>query len=98
MGLFLVGKPLSSGRTEVGWVVFVKLIVNPAAAWVLAIWLQLDVELTRGAVLLSALPTGALLFVIAQRYGVYEQRSSTIILVSTVLSVFTVSGLLAAYV
>ena len=64
----------------------------------LAIWLQLDVELTRGVVLLSALPTGALVFVIAQRYGVYEQRSSAIILVSTILSVFTVSGLLAAYV
>ncbi len=97
MGLFLVGKPLSAGRVEVGWVVFVKLAVNPAVAWALALWLQLDAELTRGAVLLSALPTGALAFVVAQRYGVYEQRSSAIILISTVVSVVTVSALLALF-
>ena len=98
MGLFLVGRPLSTGRAEVGWAVFLKLIINPAAAWGLAVWLQLDPELTRGAVLLSALPTGALAFVVAQRYGVYEQRSSAIILISTVLSVITVSVLLAIFV
>ncbi len=98
MGLFLVDRPMSAGRAEVGWVVFLKLVVNPAAAWGLAIWFGLGPELTRGAVLLSALPTGALVFVVAERYGVYEQRSSAIIMISTVLSVVTVSGLLAFFV
>ncbi len=97
MGMFLVGKPLSAGRAEVAWVVALKLIVNPAVAWLLAVWLGLSPELTRGAVLLSALPTGALVFVVAQRYGVYEQRSSAVILISTIISVVTVSALLASF-
>ena len=58
---------------------------------------ELDAEFTRGAVLMAALPTGALSFVIAQKYGIFTQRSSAAILVSTVLSVVTVSGLLAFF-
>ena len=47
------------------------------------------------AVLLAALPAGTLVFVIAQRYGVYAERISAAILASTVLSVITVSVLIA---
>ncbi|HEY9348806.1 MAG TPA: AEC family transporter [Inquilinus sp.] len=43
------------------------------------------------------MPTGALTFVVAQRYGVYVERSSAVILVSTVVSVLTLSLLLAIY-
>lgn len=98
MGLFLVGKPLRAGLGEVSWVVFLKLAVNPLVTWLLARFVfDLDAEYARGAVLLSALPTGALVFVVAQRYDVYVQRSSAIILISTVVSVATVSILLSAY-
>ena len=45
------------------------------------------------AVILAALPTGVTVFVIAQRYGIYVQRSSALILVSTVLSLVTLSAL-----
>ena len=98
MGLFLVGKPLRTGLGEVGWVVFLKLAVNPLLVWLLARFVfDLDAEYTRGAVLLSALPTGALVFVVAQRYDVYVQRSSAIILISTLVSVVTVSALLFVF-
>ncbi len=96
MGLFLVGKPLSAGATEVGWMVAAKLLVQPLVTWWLAVSVfDLNFEMTRGVVLMAALPTGALSFVIAQKYGIFVQRSSAAILVSTVLSVVTVSALLA---
>ena len=47
------------------------------------------------AVLLAALPTGALVFVTAQANGVYVQRASAGIVMSTVFSVVTLSALLA---
>ena len=95
MGLFLVGKPLRHGLGEVVWVSLVKLIVMPAVTW----WLAFDVFVldpfwARSAVLLAALPTGALVFVVAQRYEVYTQRAISAILINTVLSVITLSILL----
>ncbi|MBT5570816.1 MAG: AEC family transporter [Alphaproteobacteria bacterium] len=96
MGLFLVGKPISTGLGEVSWLVIAKLALHPLITWVLAVQVfHLDAEFTRGAVLMAALPTGALSFVIAQKYGVFVQRSSAAILLSTVFSVVTVSALLA---
>jgi len=96
MGLFLVGKPLSSGVGEVGWMVVLKLFIHPALTWLLAVYVfDLELEMLRGVVLMAALPTGALSFVVAQRYGVFVQRSSAAILFSTVASVVTLSAILA---
>jgi malonate transporter len=96
MGLFMVGKPITSGASEVGWMVFVKLIAQPLVTWWLAVEVfALDFEMTRGVVLIAALPTGALAFVVAQKYGIFVQRCSAAILVSTIVSVLTVSALLA---
>ncbi len=49
------------------------------------------------AVLLSALPTAAVAFVVAQERQVYVEQVSGIIVVSTVASVFVVSALLVAF-
>ncbi len=46
-------------------------------------------------VLLAALPTGSLVFVLAQEYGHYTQRAAAAILVTTALSVVSVSALFA---
>ena len=46
---------------------------------------------------IAALPTGAMVFVTAQRYETYVLRSSTLVPVSHVASVATVSSLLAVY-
>jgi malonate transporter len=43
---------------------------------------------------LSALPVGALVFVVAQQYDVYVQRASSAIVVTTAVSVLTISLLL----
>lgn len=96
MGLFLVGRPIATALGEVSWLVMAKLVLHPLVTWVFAVQVfELNFEFTRGAVLMAALPTGTLSFVIAQKYGIFMQRSSATILVSTVLSVVTVSALLA---
>ena len=46
--------------------------------------------------LLAGLPSATNVFVIAQQYGVWVQRASASILITTVLSVGTVTGLLYA--
>lgn len=98
MGLFMVGKPVTSGLGEVSWLVIAKLVLHPLITWWLAVSVfHLDFEFTRGAVLMAALPTGTLAFVIAQKYGIFVQRTSAAILLSTVFSVVTVSGLLAFF-
>lgn len=98
MGLFLVGRSVTAGAGELGWLVVMKLAVQPAVAYVLAFHL---LEMTRlwalSAVVLSALPTGALVFVLAQQYGIYTQRATSAILITTVLSLATLSALFAAF-
>ncbi len=96
IGLFMVGRPLRAGLGEVGWLVLLKLAVQPVIAWWLAFGLfAMPAPWAASAVILAALPTGALVFVLAQQYDVYVQRSSAAILISTVASVVTLSLLFA---
>jgi predicted permease len=46
------------------------------------------------AVLIASLPTATNVFVMAQQYGVWIERASASVLITTTLSVVTVSGLL----
>lgn len=95
MGLFLVGKPLRAGLGEVSWLVFLKLLVMPAlVAWLALGPLALDPLQANAAILGAALPTGSLVFVLAYRYRLYVERSTSVILISTVLSGVTLAVLL----
>ena len=46
------------------------------------------------AVLLAGLPSATNVFVIAQQYGVWVERASAMVLLTTVFSVITVTALL----
>ena len=95
LGLSLVSQNLKGDVGEVGFLVFMKLVVHPFVTWVLVrtvfpmppLW-------SEAAVILAALPVGALVFVIAQQYDVFVQRASAAIVASTALSVATISVLL----
>ncbi len=90
IGLFMVGRPLTAGLGETGWLVLHKLLVQPLLTAGIAFGLLTMERLwAASAVTLAALPTGSLVFVLAQQYGVYTQRATAAILVSTVLSVIT---------
>ena len=96
IGLFLASQSINAlmgGRKaiEVVWLLVLKLVVQPLITWWIAHLVGLDPFWTASAVILSALPTGALVFVLAQQYGIYVQRASAVILASTVVSVVTLS-------
>jgi malonate transporter and related proteins len=92
IGLFLSGQSMTAGFGEIGWLVVLKLIVQPAITWWLAFnVMSMDPMWAAAAVVQAALPTGALVFVLAHQYGIFEQRATATIMVSTVVSVFTLS-------
>jgi malonate transporter and related proteins len=98
LGLFLVGQKVTAGLAEITWITFFKLIAQPALTWVLAFHVfEMDRFWAASAVLLAALPTGALVFVTAQQNGIYVQRASAGIVMSTVFSVVTLSAILAYF-
>lgn len=99
IGLFLASQSLNAlmgGRRaiEVVWLLLLKLVVQPLVTWWIARQVGLDQFWTASAVILSALPTGALIFVLARQYGVYVERASAVILASTVVSVVTLSAIM----
>lgn len=91
MGLFMVGKSFRGDRAEIAALTAVKLLLHPAITFAL-IWLvPLDADWSRALITLAALPTGSLTFVLSSRYGVYTQRSTGVIMASTLASVVTLS-------
>jgi len=99
IGLFMVGRQMTAGLGEVSWLVFLKLIVNPALALLLIqAFFPMEPVWVASAVIMSALPTGGLVFILAQKYNIYLQRSTAAIMISTILSVLTVSAVMIYYV
>ncbi len=94
-GLFMGGRKVRADPKEVTWLVVVKLAIQPLITWWLAYRVfGLDGIWAASAVILAALPTGVPVFVVAQRYGRYVERSAAAVVVSTAVSVFTLSALL----
>lgn len=95
MGVTLALRPLKRVPVEVSYIVPAKLILHPLLAYiVLSSFGSFDPIWVSSAVLLAALPTATNVFVIGQQYQVWQERASATILISTVLSVFTVSVVL----
>ena len=98
--LFAIGASLAGRRPDrllaAGWLSLAKLVLHPAAVAVAALWL-FDVEPYAAGVMIAAaaLPVAGNVFILAQAYGVAPQRVSTAILISTALSVFTVTAVIA---
>jgi hypothetical protein len=95
MGVTLALRPLKRIPAEIGYIVPAKLILHPVLMYlVMSIGGNFDPVWVQTAVLLAALPTATNVFVIGQQYGVWQERASATILITTVLSVATVTILL----
>ncbi|MBZ0162472.1 MAG: AEC family transporter [Notoacmeibacter sp.] len=95
MGVTLALRPLKRIPSDIGIITPLKLLLHPAICYFMLSWIgNFDPVWVYTAVLLAALPTATNVFVIAQQYGVWAERASASILVSTTLSVFSVTGLL----
>ncbi len=97
IGLFL-GQERVTGRdaVSIGALVGLKLVVQPGVTALLALYLfNMPPLWSHSAVLLSALPIGSGPFTIAKLYGLEAGATSGAILVSHLVSVVTVSALVA---
>lgn len=98
--LFAIGASLASKSAErieiAGWLSFCKLVLHPlfvaAGAY---LFFPVDPYLAAVVVSAAALPVAGNVFILAQHYGVAPQRVSASILISTALSIFTVSAVIA---
>ncbi|ASJ74937.1 AEC family transporter [Granulosicoccus antarcticus] len=92
MGVTAALRPLRRIPPELAYLVPIKLLVHPLLMYLLLSRMpELDKTWLHAAVLLAALPSATNVFVIAQQYGVWEERASSVVVVSTLLSVFTVT-------
>lgn len=95
MGVTLALRPLKRVPVEIGYIVPAKLVLHPVLMYlVLSLVGNFDPVWVQTAVLLASLPTATNVFIIAQQYGVWQERASATILVTTTLSVATVTVLL----
>lgn len=95
MGVTLALRPLKRVPVELGMIVPFKLLAHPALMYIgMSLAGNFDPIWIYTAVLLASLPTATNVFVIAQQYSTWVERASATVLITTVSSVFTVSGLL----
>jgi predicted permease len=95
MGVTVALRPLKRVSREMPALLAIKLIAHPMLVWALLsatgdygrIW-------TFTAVLMASLPPALNVFVMANQYHVYVERASGLILIGTMCSVVTVTGLL----
>ncbi|RYB02627.1 AEC family transporter [Lichenibacterium ramalinae] len=95
IGLFLHQQRERADTAEVARLVGLKLVGQPLFALAFAWLVPMPKPWFDAAVLLAALPTGTGPFMLAKLYGREAAATSRAILVSTVLSVVTVSALVA---
>lgn len=97
MGVTLALRPLRRLPGSIASISLLKLVAHPALCYVVLSWIgDFSPVWVFTAVLLAALPTATNVFVIGQQYGIWIERASATILVTTVLSVVTVSSILYA--
>ncbi len=95
MGVTLALRPLKRVPVEISYLVVTKLLVLPATIYlVLSLAGDFDPIWMYSAVLLAGLPTATNVFVISQQYGVWQERASATVLITTLLSVVTLPVLL----
>ncbi|MFY0662093.1 MAG: AEC family transporter [Shimia sp.] len=95
IGASLAGK--SAERVEVAlWLTFAKLILHPLCVAIAVLWLlPIDTYSASVVIAAAALPVAGNVYMLAQHYGVAPHRASAAILFSTVISIATVSVVIA---
>jgi predicted permease len=98
LGATLAGFHLGGAIKETLFLSVMKLVVHPLLVWfmVTEVFPLAPIQVAV-AVILAALPAGQNGFILAQRYGIYVQRSASAVLITTAISVVTVSLLVAHY-
>ena len=95
MGVTVALRPLRQVPREMPALMLIKLVIHPLLVWVVLSWIgNFPRAWVFTAVLMAALPQALNVFVIANQYQTYVERASTAVLIGTLISVVTVTGLL----
>lgn len=96
--LFGIGGALNEFKLSDNWkqalvASLIKLIIHPAIAYVLMIWVfRVPMDIARYGILLSAMPAGINIYVFATFYERGVSVAANTILIATVLSAATITG------
>jgi malonate transporter and related proteins len=94
LGVTVALRPLAGFRGEIPTILLFKIVVHPVLVYLLLQFVTADPMWIGVAILMAALPTAANVFVLATRYRAFVEGASNVILISTVISVFTVSAIM----
>lgn len=97
LGLTLVGRPIAEGLEQVSLTAIGKLALHPLLVWMAAYLLQLDPFLTAVAVIQASMPTAANVYILATQQNTYVERTSSTILVTTLIATVTVSAFMVLF-
>lgn len=97
IGVTLALKPVGRVPADILAIVPVKLVLHPLLVYVvLTQFGNIDPVWVHTAMLVASLPTAANVQVMGQFYGVWQDKASAAILITTACSIITVSGFLYA--
>jgi malonate transporter len=95
IGASVVGMSTSGNFSDSALLTAIKLVVHPVFAWLIARYLfALDLEGQFLVALVAALPLAGNVFVLAQKYQTYVDRSATAFVMSTAISLLSLSFLI----
>jgi predicted permease len=95
LGASLVGTKIADARAEIIAATTAKMLIHPLLMAATVLWLvPLRQDMALATIVTASLPTGASVFVLAERYGTYAKRASSIVLVTHAVSVVTVTAAL----
>ena len=95
LGVTVAQRPIKRVAPELPILLFIKLVAHPLIVYLLLSGVGgFDRVWTFTAVLMASLPPALNVFVMATQYRVYVERASSAILIGTLTSVITVTGLL----
>lgn len=87
--------PGREGGAETARICVLKLLVQPAAAWLLARLLGLDLPTSLAVVVMAGLPTAQNVFVFSSRYDTDVRLARDAIFITTICSIPTIAGWVA---
>ena len=102
LGLLAVGAALRfesmrDQRNTILLSIFIKLMLTPALAWLLCLWLNLDAQISLIVMLIAALPTTSSAYVLARQMGGAHELMANIITLQTLAAIVTVPFILIGF-
>ena len=95
MGVTAALRPLKRVPIELTWLMPAKLLLHPALMYIaLDSFGPFDPLFTKTAIIIAALPAATNVFILAQQYDTWQERASSAVVVSTLLSMVSVTVIL----